>query len=172
MARGRLWFHDGSSASACRRRRPNMKEQRAKEKLQQQRVVDREWSALVDSLIKDSTGGGGWAKQRCTNPRQLRDLSMMVAVFERRRRWQRLDLPAASREAACRRDGSRPPSGCDDGTGSRYRAAGQWHTSEVGELQCCSTVLRKQQHGMAGAVVWWLNKEERKRGAAAIREIV
>lgn len=28
MARGRLWFHDGSSASACRRRRPNMKEQR------------------------------------------------------------------------------------------------------------------------------------------------
>ncbi len=100
-----------------------------------------------------------------------------VAVFETRRRWQRLDLPAASREAACRRDGSRPPSGCDDGTGSRYRAAGQWRTSEVGELQCCSTVLRKQQqqqqqHGMAGAVVWWLNKEERKRGAAAIREIV
>uniref|UniRef100_A0A0E0ASZ4 Uncharacterized protein n=1 Tax=Oryza glumipatula TaxID=40148 RepID=A0A0E0ASZ4_9ORYZ len=31
---------------------------------------------------------------------------------------------AASREAACRRDGSRPPSGCDDGTGSRYRCSG------------------------------------------------
>jgi hypothetical protein len=28
------------------------------------------------------------------------------------------------------------------------------------------------QHGVAGAVVWWLNKEEGKRGAAAIREIV
>lgn len=34
----------------------------AKEKLQQQRVVDRESSVLVDSLIKDSTGGGGCSK--------------------------------------------------------------------------------------------------------------